>query len=167
MVTTIRIATVAVEGLLVVLGLMARPAATPTTQEEPVTSSVEAASQPLANPEGDSTKSEVPSNIVTSKKPESKPSTKEAPPKKVALHRNPDYNSSGNIVLDLGAKINDMEVVENNLVVVSPTAQQGKMFFVHIEPGAGLKGVKVTDTFGWAPEVSDRLSRHMLRPCVV
>ena len=168
MVTMTRIATVAVEGLLVVSGLIAAGSvAALTTQEERVTSSVEAASQPPDSHEQESTKSAVPSNIVTSKEPEPNSSTKNDPPKRMALHRNPDYDSSGNIVLDLGAKINDMAVVENNLVVVSPTAQRGKMFFVHIEPGAGLKGVKVTDTFGWAPESSDRLSRRMLRPCVV
>ena len=158
---------VVVEGLFVLSGLIATGPVSAATVEDRATSSVQAASQPIEARDGDSSKSDVPDNIVTSKEPEPKSKTDKALPKKETVHRNPDYDASGNIVLDLGAGINDMEVVENNLVVVSPTAARGKMFFIHIEPGAGLKGVKVTDTFGWVPEVSDRVSRRMLRPCVV
>ena len=58
-----------------------------------------------------------------------------------------------------------MEVVENNLAVVSPIAD--KLFFVHIDPGGGLKGVKVTDTFAFTPEASDRFIRKLIAPGVV
>ena len=108
----------------------------------------------------------VPSNIVTSGEPEVRTDTKE-PQTKSAPRRNPDYDTSGNVVLDLGTAINDMVVVGNNVVVVSPEPQTGRMYFIHIAPGAGLKGVKVTDTFAWSADAPDNLSRRLLRPCLV
>src|SRR6476659_7288982 len=126
--------------------------------------SSEGAMQPRAEVAEDSPSSEMPSNVVTSKGPVPKSPTQSIPPSPTT-RRNPDYDSSGNIILDLGAKINDMEVIENNIVIVSP-ADKGKMFFVNIEPGVGLKGVKVTSSFGYSPE-SSGISREIQHPCIV
>jgi len=132
----------AAAGLIVAIGLGATALVeAASTSEDRGTPTVAPASQPTAGDRGDSSESELPSNIVTSREPESKPSAKKPPAQRQPLRRNPDYDSSGNIVLDLGATIHDMEVVENNLVVVSPIAD--KLFFVHIDPGGGLKGVKI------------------------